>query len=145
MTQACEWKSSLFVPKSNDIHFAQPTTSSHSSSSSVSYSSPSAAQDSRQSPGSEQQNYNNNNNDGDNDDDDDSTGRTIFRTSSKALILALPIAQSDNFAGYEPGEYSFDSCSARVFFLSQLDSTCERVERTRSQIHHFCHLLFVVV
>lgn len=23
MTQACEWKSNLFVPKSNDIHFAQ--------------------------------------------------------------------------------------------------------------------------
>lgn len=33
------------------------------------------------------------------------TSRTMLNTDSKALILALPIMMSQSFAGYEPGKF----------------------------------------
>ena len=85
VTQACEWKSNLFVPKSNDIHFAQPQQQQQQQSNG----------DQMAKSAYEQQKVVL---------DDGPASRTIFSTTNKALILALPIAPNPGFAGYEPGK-----------------------------------------
>lgn len=84
MTQACEWKSNLFVPKSNDIHFAQAPGSAPGASE------PPAGRWRADGPGEQPPRQ--------------PQSRTIFSSTQKALILALPIELGANFAGYEPGE-----------------------------------------
>lgn len=96
VTRACEWKSNLFVPKSNDIHFAQSWPSldgqaAGQEGSSVVYETyrelgPASRQLAAEPAGQDQ-------------------SRTLLSTDSKALILALPIVIGPTFAGYEPGEY----------------------------------------
>lgn len=101
VTRACEWKSNLFVPKSNDIHFAQSSQPGAGELSSQNQESTLVYETFNGQPGQQQQfskpttNFNTYEADG---------ARTMLSTDSKALILALPIVMSQSFAGYEPGK-----------------------------------------
>lgn len=82
------------MPKSNDIHFAQPHQQQVGSAS--------ANQQQQQLDIDPQE----------------PQARTILSTSQKALILALPITLGHSFAGYEPGKLSYDSVrSCRAIML----------------------------
>lgn len=104
MTQACEWKSNLFVPKSNDILFAQSASAGHHQ--------PLAGPEQQQAAGGQPVEAlgahdalaASRNAPADQYQEQAANSRTILSTSSKALVLALPIALSQTFAGYEPGE-----------------------------------------
>lgn len=91
VTQSCEWKSNLFVPKSNDIHFANQQQQQQ------------ATDQPEPAPGSSVL-YETSNLAAPPPD----LSRTMLSTDSKALILALPISMSPTFAGYEPGEFAKD-------------------------------------
>lgn len=171
VTQVCEWKSNLFVPKSNDIHFAQPfsfsaqtqdsfpihsnvpnsimklpndwqaesaikntistdgqqqqqksaaptatTTSNGFLESSIVYESPSLLHNNnnnnnQQHPSQQQQQQTHNLNANDrqlvnnNNNNILNVRQTIESNTDKALVLALPIEFSQQFAGFEPGKY----------------------------------------
>lgn len=99
VTRACEWKSNLFVPKSNDIHFAQPAAGQTASGASGQYQAggdqPLQSQEQRAGFAAGATNGN----------QWEGNSRTLLSTESKALILALPIKMSQSFAGYEPGKF----------------------------------------
>lgn len=143
VSRACEWKSNLFVPKTNDILFAQ---SSHSQQllqpqhaannnnhqqqeSSVSYFDGTTF--------STQAGANNYINSGQpaappvppsaSLPDNPNGGRTVLlSTDSKALVLALPQLQpSQTFAGYEPGESS--TTKAATFTPIHIDKSSDEI------------------